>query len=58
MLHGRAEKACHCRDVEVTDADGPVRPTVTQVFCSALPVASLILECAFEATPCATVGNA
>lgn len=59
------------RDVEVTDADGPVKPTVSQVFCSALPVAyghlpskswqafaSLILESAYEATMWAALDNA
>lgn len=51
------------RDVEVTDVDGPHRPRVTQIFCSALPVAytripaphwarfaTLVLEAAYEAT--------
>lgn len=51
------------RDVEVTDVDGRQRPRVTQVFCSALPVAytripapnwtrfaTLVLEAAYEAT--------
>jgi hypothetical protein len=50
-------------DVEVTDAAGPVRPTVSQAYCSALPVAygsvdaaaweplaRLVLEAAYEAT--------
>lgn len=50
-------------DVETTEADGPDRLTVSQAFCSALPVAysdvqrdywkpfaSLILEAAYEAT--------
>jgi hypothetical protein len=58
-------------DVEVTEADGPERPTVSQAFCSALPVAysdvrrdhwapfaSLILEAAYEATMWAAVLNA
>jgi hypothetical protein len=58
-------------DVEVTEADGPDRPTVSQAFCSALPVAysdvprdhwepfaSLILEAAYEATMWAAVINA
>ena len=49
--------------VEVTDAPGPVRPAVSQAFCSALPVsythiaaapwaafARLVLEAAYEAT--------
>ena len=59
------------QDVEVTDAEGPDRPTVSQIFCSALPVryshvppaewktfASLILEAAYEATLLAAVLNA
>lgn len=59
------------RDVEVTDADGPLRPTVSQAFCSALPVsyakidsphwpafATLVLEGAYEATLWAGVLNA
>ena len=58
-------------DVEVTDVDGPVRPIVSQAFCSALPVAysksssdrwqpfaELILEAAYEATLWAAVLNA
>jgi hypothetical protein len=58
-------------DVEVTEADGPNRPTVSQAFCSALPVsysdvrrrhwepfASLVLEAAYEATMWAAVLNA
>lgn len=58
-------------DVEVTDAPGPVRPTVSQAFCSALPVACsglparrwerfarLVLEAAYEATLLAAVLNA
>jgi hypothetical protein len=58
-------------DVEVTDAPGPVRPTVSQAFCSALPVAysgipaprwerfaRLVLEAAYEATLLAGVINA
>jgi hypothetical protein len=57
-------------DVEVTDAPGPVRPTVSQAFCSALPVAysrlpadrwerfaRLVLEAAYEATVLAAVLN-
>jgi hypothetical protein len=57
-------------NVEVTDADEP-RPSVTQAFCSALPVAytgvaprhwrafaSLVLEAAYEATLWAGVANA
>ncbi|MEI6739551.1 MAG: hypothetical protein WCK74_04485 [Gemmatimonadaceae bacterium] len=59
-------------DVEVTAAPGPKRHTVTQAFCSALPVAyarnvdaktwkpfaTLVLEAAYEATLCAAVVNA
>jgi len=57
--------------VEVTEAPGPVRPTVSQAFCSALPVsytrigaapwaafARLILEAAYEATLLAGVLHA
>ena len=56
--------------VEVTDAEGTQRPRVSQVFCSALPVAysgvpsahwksfaSLVLESAYEATLLAAVLN-
>lgn len=59
------------RDVEVTDAPGRQRPTVSQAFCSALPVsytrldsphwpafATLVLEGAYEATLWAAVLNA
>ena len=59
------------RDVEVTDAPGVDRPQVSQVFCSALPVAysglsprrwapfaALILEAAYEATMWSAVLNA
>jgi hypothetical protein len=59
------------RDVEVTDAPGAHRPTVSQAFCSALPVAytnipssqwepfaSLILEAAYESTMWSAVLNA
>ena len=58
-------------DVEVTDAEGPQRPIVSQAFCSALPVAyttvpaalwqafaELVLEAAYEATLWAAVINA
>jgi hypothetical protein len=58
-------------DVEVTEAAGEYRPTVSQAFCSALPVAystvppshwksfaSFILEAAYEATMLAGVLNA
>jgi hypothetical protein len=57
--------------VEVTEAPGPRRPTVSQAFCSALPVAygdlpaarwaplaRLVLEAAYEATLLAGVLNA
>lgn len=60
------------RDVEVTDcADDAPRPTVSQAFCSALPVAysrvppvhwqpfaCLVLDAAYEATMWAAVDNA
>lgn len=59
------------QDVEVTEAEGPDRPVVSQIFCSALPVsysnvplaewktfASLILDAAYEATLWAAVLNA
>lgn len=59
------------QDVEVTDAAGPRRPVVSQIFCSAMPVnysnvpanewrifASLILQAAYEATLWAGVVNA
>jgi hypothetical protein len=58
-------------DVEVTDAAGEHRPVVSQVFCSALPVAysrvpsshweafaSLVLQAAYEATMLTAVLNA
>ena len=61
-------------DVEVTDADATPGPLVSQAFCSALPVsynnsagtrgadwsplATLVLEAAYEATLCAAVINA
>ena len=70
VLRGKLLVGVH-RDVEVTDAEGPGRPTVSQVFCSALPVAYgqlprhlwqafavLILESAYEATLWAAVDNA
>ncbi len=57
--------------VEVTDAESELRPMVSQAFCSALPVAyaggdrdlwaplaSLVLEAAYEATLLAAVKNA
>ena len=59
------------RDVEVTDAPPGARPRVSQVFCSALPVAytriappawepfaRLVLEAAYEATLRAAAGQA
>ena len=59
------------RDVEVTEAIGQDRPVVSQVFCSALPIAyspvpapdwgqfaCLILKAAYEATMWAAVLNA
>jgi len=61
-LRGKLRVGAHW-DVEVTDVDGPIRPTVSQCFCSALPVAysrvppnhweafeTMILEAAYEAT--------
>jgi hypothetical protein len=59
-------------DVEVTEAEGPNQPIVSQAFCSALPMGSynrapgapwqpfvsLVLEAAYEATLWAAVGNA
>jgi hypothetical protein len=69
-LRGKLRLGLH-RDVEVTDADGPTRPIVSQCFCSALPVAysrvpsnhwqafaTLILEAAYEATLLAAVAIA
>ena len=59
------------RDVEVTDGDGPPYPSVSQAFCSALPVAysalpapqwqpfaQLVLDAAYEATLLAALLNA
>ena len=58
-------------DVEVTDVEGEHRPSVSQAFCSALPVAytrvqsfhweafaSLVLQAAYEATILAAMLNA
>jgi hypothetical protein len=69
ILRGQLRIGIH-RDVEVTDADGERRPLVSQVFCSALPVAysrvppshweafaSLVLEGAYEATMSAALLN-
>ena len=69
-LGGKLRIGVH-RDVEVTDVQGPHRSSVSQAFCSALPVAysrvpavhwasfaSLILKAAYEATMWAAVANA
>jgi hypothetical protein len=61
-LRGHLAVGVH-RDVDVTDVQGPGRPVVTQVYCSALPMAytridgadwepfaRLVLEAAYEAT--------
>lgn len=69
-LSGKLRIGVHS-DVEVTDAQAPSRPRVSQVFCSALPVAylsapgadwkpfaSLVLQAAYEATLWAAVLNA
>lgn len=58
-------------DVEVTDAEGPARPVVSQAFCSAVPVsysgieatawqpfARLVLDAAYEASLLAACVNA
>jgi hypothetical protein len=68
-LRGKLRVGIH-RDVEVTDAKDDQRPVVSQIFCSALPVAytdvasahwkafaSLILDAAYEATMLAAVLN-
>jgi hypothetical protein len=70
VLRGQLRIGMH-RDVEVTDTEGERRPLVSQVFCSALPVAytrvppshwqafaSLVLEAAYEATMSAALLNA
>lgn len=70
VLRGLLRIGVH-RDVEVTDAQRPQRPVVSQAYCSALPVAysklpagpwkpfaQLVLEAAYEATLCAGVLNA
>ncbi|MFZ4534907.1 hypothetical protein [Propionivibrio sp.] len=70
VLSGKLRIGVHS-DVEVTDAQGPGRPHVSQVFCSALPIAyssvsgahwkafaSLILQAAYNATMLAAVLNA
>ncbi|OYU32412.1 MAG: hypothetical protein CFE39_03380 [Comamonadaceae bacterium PBBC2] len=69
-LGGKLRIGLHS-DVEVTDADVPIRSKVSQAFCSALPVAycqiptkewnsfaSLVLQAAYEATMWAGVLNA
>lgn len=69
MLRGKLRIGIH-RDVEVTDAEGEHRPIVSQVFCSALPVAytdvpsahwkrfaSLVLDAAYEATMLTAILN-
>jgi hypothetical protein len=69
-LRGLLRVGTH-QDVEVTDSVGPQRPTVSQAYCSALPVAysrlpaelwrpfaQFVLEAAYEATMCAAVLNA
>lgn len=70
-LSGKLRIGVH-RDVEVTDAQVPNRPLVSQAFCSALPVgyspdrgcihwgpfASLVLQAAYEATMWSAVLNA
>jgi hypothetical protein len=69
-LRARLSIGIH-RDVEATEAEGNLRPVVSQAFCSALPVAytpipghhweafaTLVLEAAYEATMWAAVQNA
>jgi hypothetical protein len=69
-LRGLLRVGIH-RDVEVTDGAGEDCPTVSQAFCSALPVAysriapvrwkafaSLVLQAAYEATMWAAMHNA
>ncbi len=68
-IRGNLKVGVHS-DVEVTDSRMKVRPVVSQVFCSALPVAytmipserwapfaSLVLEAAYEATLLAAILN-
>lgn len=70
ILRGKLRIGIH-RDVEVTDAPGGHPPSVSQAFCSALPIAytrvpqshwepfaSLVLEAAYAATVLAAVLNA
>lgn len=69
-LSGHLHLGLH-QDAEVTDGDETPRPTVSQIFCSALPVsysavpsahwqafAQLVLDAAYEATLLAGVLNA
>lgn len=69
QIRGKLKVGVHT-GVEVTDARSKVRPVVSQVFCSALPVAytkipsekwapfaSLVLEAAYEATLLAALLN-
>lgn len=68
-LHGLLRIGLH-RDVEVTDCPPGTNVTVSQAFCSALPVAyshipapiwepfaTMVLECAYEATLLAAVDS-
>jgi protein-tyrosine phosphatase len=70
ILRGKLSIGIH-RDVEVSEASGDRRPSVSQAFCSALPVsytnvppkhwekfATLVLEAAYEATMFAAIMNA
>lgn len=70
VLAGKLRIGIH-RDVEVTDAPSTPRPVVSQIFCSALPVAygqgpqqhwtafaQLVLDAAYEATMLEAVINA
>jgi hypothetical protein len=69
-LRGELSVGIHS-DVEVTDGEENYRPLVSQIFCSALPIAythvssenwqpfaSLVLDAAYEATMLATLLNA
>lgn len=70
ILRGKLCVGLH-RDVEVTDTEGERQPMVSQIFCSAIPVAytrvppahwaafaSLVLDAAYEATMSAALLNA
>jgi hypothetical protein len=70
ILRGKLRLGIHW-DVEVTDIEGAARPEVSQIFCSALPLAysnvdtqyweplaQLVLDAAYEATLLAAVLNA